>query len=420
MKIYFVSSLYWPVTVGGAEQSLQTLAEAMVAMGHSVVVNTLTPRDSELATDEIHRGVHIRRTPLANLYWPWHANVERTSVAKAIWHSIDANNPVMTRHLAQHIRTIDPDIIVTTNLQGWSTAGIPKLIDLGYPVIHTINDYSLVCPQTSLFRDGSRCGMQTKRCLSCKVLSVQKRVHTQGVHGVVGVSQSVLDFHTAHGLFAHTSSNVIYNPLKPDLDVGHTPRQSPSTPFCFGYLGRVEKQKGIETLLQAVAILREQSNSFRVVVAGNAPDPSYLDRINQTWSMPEVEFVGFTPASTLLEKLDCLIFPTLGLEALGNSVFEAFSRGLPVIGSDAGGIPETINHGENGFVFNRNDPHALAHYMQRIMQADDAYRVLSTAALRKAHEYLPPKRAREHIDFYRQIVRHHYAAARADTVEIDG
>ncbi|MEM7294719.1 MAG: glycosyltransferase family 4 protein [Pseudomonadota bacterium] len=409
MRILNVSSLYTPYAVGGAEQGLQAVAEALAEAGDEVHVATLTPPSTNKNDRERLNGVQVHRVPLRNVYWPWRETRPQSLLPKSIWHSIDTHNLSMRSTLVRLVRKISPTIVVTGNLQGWSTAVVPAIQALGVPVVHVINDYALVCPQTTLYRNGRACGTLNDRCRSCRLLTLPRQKHMRHVDGVIGVSRSVLDFHRAHGYFRDNPATVIHNALKPGFDIVDKLRPTNSKSMVFGFLGRVEPLKGIENLLSAAELLERENFRFNIEVAGKPNDPGYLKELQQRWPSSKVRYRGSVDAAAFLDTIDCLVVPSLWLEALGNVAFEAFARGVPVIGAETGGIPETIDHGVNGLIYAQDDPLALAQCMQLVIEDIPARHQFAQAALEKAAEYSAPNRARAYHEFLQMVLTNRQA-----------
>ncbi len=86
MKIIIVNSLYYPYKFGGAEVSVQLLAEGLVARGITVKVITLNNK-KEIERFN-HNGVEVVSFPLRNIYWPFD-KTNYTKIKKAIWHVRD-------------------------------------------------------------------------------------------------------------------------------------------------------------------------------------------------------------------------------------------------------------------------------------------------------------------------------------------
>jgi glycosyltransferase involved in cell wall biosynthesis len=415
MRILNVSSLYPPNVVGGAELGLKTMSDAMSAAGHDVHVATLAPPPGEGAPVGQDSGdVTVHAVPLANVYWPYRRGGRSPSAAmKLAWHGIDTANETMARRVARIVRRVQPDVVMTRNLQGFSTAVMPAVARTGVPLVHVLHDYALLCPQTTLWRNGRGCGLRSARCTGCKVLTAPRRRHVEAVDAVIGVSRSVLEFHRDHGLFGGVAATVIHNALKPSLSIRErVSARAAGAPFVFGYLGRIERSKGIETLLKAAARLEAGGARFRLLVAGRG-DAHYVDELKRRWPLASVEYLGFVDAAEFLARLDTLVFPSEWLEALGNGVFEAMSQGVPVIGAASGGIPESIDDGVTGFVFPPGDVIALSSVMRRLTIAPGLRVWLGTAALKKAEHYRAPRRARQYLTFLDGVIDAHRNGAAA-------
>jgi len=406
MRILNVSSLYPPNVIGGAELGLQAIAEAMAEAGHDTHVVTLQPPERlQRAVAANASRVTVHSVPLANVYWPYEPGAPtRRAAHKLLWHGIDTANAVMARRVEKIVRCVRPDVVLTHNLQGFSTAVMPAIKRAGVPLVHVPHDYALLCAQTALWRDGQGCGFQSERCTGCRLLTAPRRTHLSSVDAVITVSRSLLDFHRLHGLFEDTPAAVIYNALQPAHRIQERIRErGDGHVFTFGYMGRVERSKGIETLLDAAARLEAQGFRFKLLVAGRV-EPGYLEVLRARWPLDNVDYVGFVNAAEFLGDIDTLVFPSEWLEALGNGVFEAFAQGVPVIGSAVGGIPESIDEGVTGFTYESGNADELSRHMARLLGDPDLRRILGTAALAKAQEYLAPRRAAEYTEFLERIL----------------
>ncbi len=405
MRILNISSLYPPNVVGGAEMGLQTMSEAMVDLGHELHVLTLQPpRGEGKPVGDSAGTVNVQGVPLANIYWPFGARKTRSSALRAAWHGIDTANAVMAGRIKKLALKIRPDVVLTRNLQGISTAVIPALAKAGLPVVHVLHDYGLLCPQTTLSRNGRECGLKKERCSPCRILTAPRWQHAKHLSGVIGVSQAVLDLHLTHGLFTNIPNRAIYNALSPRFSIVDQPRARGDEIMRFGYLGRVEQSKGIETLLQACVRLNQQGIKFELQIAGRG-DRQYLATLQQKYPLSQVSYQGFVDAPDFLRQIDTLVFPSLWHEALGNGVFEAFSQGCPVIGSDRGGIPESIDHGDNGWVFTAGDSADLARRMHLLTVQPQRHREMAFNAIGKSRQYQAHLRATQYLDFLQQVTQ---------------
>jgi glycosyltransferase involved in cell wall biosynthesis len=120
------------------------------------------------------------------------------------------------------------------------------------------------------------------------------------------------------------------------------------------YAGRLSPEKGIETLIRAVARIPE----CRLKIAGIGPEEARLKQLTQTLGARNVLFLGFIRRSQNLElwqKAQALVVPSVWYENASIAVLEAMAQGLPVIASRIGGLPEQVEHGVNGLLASPGD-----------------------------------------------------------------
>ena len=362
MRILMVTPLYPPVMIGGAELAVQNMTRGLMAQGHEVFVVALQQPRAKAEPDETSTS-QVKRIPLANVYWPFATQTQsRSLLARACWHLIDTSNPVMADRLEQHVREVNPDIICTHNLQGFSTGILPALAKSPARKVHVLHDCSLLCLKGALFRNGKRCDGKGKqrRCLGCAGLTRMRRHHLEHIDLVVGVSQAIIDIHKRYGLFTDTPCQVVHNSVRVDLEpilaaeVGHADR-----PFTFGFLGRVEAPKGAGTLAAAATMLTTEP--INIVAAGTGSS-AYMAKLAS--QAPDLQFTGHTDPKAFFDKVDALVMPSASFEAFSGVIVEAFSQAKPVIATRCGGPEELVTHGETGYLVPRDDPSALAAAMR--------------------------------------------------------
>lgn len=174
--------------------------------------------------------------------------------------------------------------------------------------------------------------------------------------------------------------------------------------FCCGRLNRV---KGHDTLIQAAGLLRERhpDRMFRITIAGEDEQGGSgyhrdLDRMIADAGLGGVVvLLGSVTQDAVragLQSADGFVLASRH-EPLGVAYMEAMACGLPVIGTDAGGVRELISHGENGILVPPEDAHALADAMELVMQdaplrqrlgAEGRQRILRDFASRRSADAL--------------------------------
>ncbi len=403
MKVLILNTLYHPHVRGGAERSVQALAEALAAQNTEVVViSTVGP--GSLASDSVN-GVKVVYVPLANLYWPFD-RVDRSPLQRKLWHLIDAYNPAMKAEVTRLIHQEQPSVIHTNNLQGLSIAAWHAARAARVPILHTLRDYYLTCARCSRSRNGRDC---ERTCWDCLPFLLARRQASACVAAVVGLSRFILDHHRELGFFANASfSAVIPNTYLPG-SVAHRARSTAAL-LTFGYLGRLVPEKGIELLLDTFAARRDEG--WELLVAGEGTD-SYCQWLHQQHAKLEnrdaIRFLGWVDPAEFFPQVDILVVPSLWQEPLSRVILEAFAHGIPVIGSRRGGITEQIEDGITGLLFDPDDPTALGAVIDRVLQDRTLGERLGQNALSRAGENTPECVSSKYREAYHAILE----AARA-------
>jgi glycosyltransferase involved in cell wall biosynthesis len=382
VKLLFISSLYHPCQVGGAEKVVRIVAEGMLQHGHeSVVVTTQQGRDNRTAEVD---GVRVHYLGLKNIFWPWEREA-RPGIAKAVWHGINSHNPLMARAVAGVLDSEKPDLVNTHNLTGLSTAVWQPVKSRGLPLIHTLHDYSLMCPKASMFRDGADCERQ---CSTCALYTAPAKRLSAAVDHVVGVSRFTLGRHLAAGYFPTAQARVIHNALP--CTPRHHPRDDDSAgPLQLGYIGQLTPPKGIEALVRQMSAWDGSECQLLVAGKGAADYESTL----RAQAPANVKFLGFVDPEELYRAIDVLVVPSLWQEPFATTVLEAFMHGVPVIVSRRGGLPEAVEAGRTGLVYEPKQPQGLRRAVETVLRDRSLLDDMRRRALERA-EYFQLDRMR--------------------------
>jgi glycosyltransferase involved in cell wall biosynthesis len=352
MKIAFINARYAPHELGGAERVVRGLAEAAVRRGHRAYSISLargeTPPHQEL------NGVRTYYVPLANIYRPWQPRRHRSPV-RALWHVLDAYNPIAGRRVERILAADRPDVIQTNNLVGMSVSVWAAAERLKIPVVQMLHDYYLVCANSTMFRDGRNCARQ---CGQCHVLSTPRRLAACVPQAVISVSRRTLQKVQECGMFdGDTPASVIHGVSELAAPAAVARARAGRDVLTIGYLGRIERTKGVETLLDALSLL--QPGTVRLLVAGTGSDDD-LRRLKAHPAANHVTFLGYVSPGDLFEQIDLLVVPSVWEEPLGRVIPEAYAYGIPVAVARVGGMPEIVEVGKTGFTFEPNDARGLA------------------------------------------------------------
>ncbi|MFA6451529.1 MAG: glycosyltransferase family 4 protein [bacterium] len=141
-------------------------------------------------------------------------------------------------------------------------------------------------------------------------------------------------------------------------------------PFVIGYVGRIIEEKGVFTLLRAFAALK--TSGARLELLGVGPDIERLRADAAAAGVADrVEFLPPMPHAQVpeaIDRFDVLVVPSettpTWKEQFGRVIVEAFSIGVPVIGSDSGSVPEVV--GDAGLIFREKDHEQLAALLESL------------------------------------------------------
>ncbi len=397
-KFYFVR--------GGSERYLFELTRILEERGHSVVPFAMEhPQNEESEYADLfvsHVGFHTRRNV---------GDLLRT--AARVVHSVEAR-----RKIVALVRRTQPDVAHLHNIaHQLSPSIIYGLKAEGVPIVQTLHDHKLICPNYQMFVDGQPCERCAKwryynacvhRCMhgsiawSCLVAVeayARKLLGTYSRHvdTFIAPSRSLMDRMIAHGV---EPGKIVHLPNAIELK-DYEPRFE-SDGYA-AYVGRLSAGKGLETLLEALAL--SPGVVFKVV--GDGPSADDLKSIVEQRGLRNVEFVGYKSGVELRTILRGAQFVVVPSECYENSplvVYEACAYGKAVIGSLMGGIPELIEDGETGLLFTPGDAQELAEALATLWNdRERSVRMGKEARRRAEREYGPDRHYEQIMSIYERV-----------------
>lgn len=242
----------------------------------------------------------------------------------------------------------------------------------GVPVVQTLHNYRLLCPNAMFLRDGRPC----EDCMG-KTVPWPGVVHAcyrdsraatsavaamLGVHRMLGTWKREVDVYIALTEFARRKFIEGGLPadrvkVKPNF-VHPDPGPGEGKGRYALFVGRLAAEKGIQLLLDAWGRLR---SDVPLKIVGDGPlAPAVAAAARST---PSIEWLGPRPRPDVLDLMreaSFLVVPSVWYEGLPMIVTEAFAVGLPVVMSDIGGLPELVEDGRTGLVFRSGDADDLS------------------------------------------------------------
>lgn len=365
MKVLIVNVLYPPHKIGGAEKSVSLLAEALVRAGDEVVVATLD--DTPAPSVEVKNGVKVHRLPMDNIYWPYDPDAAPQPKLKRLqWHARNRWNRAAARRLGALLDVERPDVVHCNVITGFSPAIWREIKKRGLPLVQTLRDYGVMCTRSALFKNGANCAT---RCLECRVLTAPGKRESARVDQLVSNSEYVIRRHHDEDYFPGVPARRIFNIVP--LDEQPRDPQPADAPFVFGFIGRVEAEKGIDVVLAATTRLTRSDWRLRIAGVGAA---DYVADLKARYPDPRIEWVGFAQAGDFYRSLDTVLISSVWPEPLPRTLIEALSYGLSAICAEAGGIPEIADLAAHSITYPPTDVAALAAAMDVALADAPAWR----------------------------------------------
>jgi len=383
-----INSLYYPNIIGGAEKSVQIIAENLNKPDITPIVVSISDKEK---IDYINR-VKVYYIHHSNIYWSYYSKTKR-AILKIFWHLFSLYNFIILNKIKRIIEKESPDIVHTNNLSEFSVGIWRVFKKKRIPVIHTLRDYSLLCPRATLFRRGDIC---RKKRLVCKLISAFRRFLSGYVDVVVGNSNFILKEHLNSGFFKNSKKYVIYNSLESEKI---NPERRIVNNLRFGFIGLLSYHKGIELLLRVF----KENDMGNLYIFGKGITGDYENYLKNKFMSNKIKFNGFVKTEKAFKTMDVLIVPSLWYDPLPRVIYEAYSYGVPVIGSDRGGIPEIIDTGKTGFVFDPYDEEQLREKICIFKKDPTIIKSMSSYCIEKARDFLPKKVVQKYTNIYRKI-----------------
>ena len=188
------------------------------------------------------------------------------------------------------------------------------------------------------------------------------------------------------------------------------PRGLPRDTWTLGTIALFRPRKGLETLLDALALLRRRKVAIRLRAVGVFESPDYeravRDHAARLGIGDLIEWTGFrADVGAELAKMDLLAFPSLLAEGLPMVVIEAMGAGVPVVGTRVDGVVDAIRDGVDGLLFEAGNAAALAVAIGRIVDGQSDWQSLRAAArTRQQEEFSDRSMTRAMAEVYREIL----------------
>jgi glycosyltransferase involved in cell wall biosynthesis len=369
LRILFAHNSY---QMPGGEDSVVTAEIALLrSRGHEV--EALLRHNDELAM----RGMADRARAARDCVWS-------ASSAEAIRAAIQRFRPDVL-HVHNTFAVLSPSIY-------WAASAC------GVPVVQTLHNYRLACPQNYFLREGRIC----QDCLgrvplpgvvhSCyhnsraQTLAIAVMLTT---HRALGTWSSKVSRYIALSVFCREKFIAAGLPaekicIKPNFAASPTPPKAVAgdyernTAAKFLFVGRMSPEKGLSVLAQAL----QSDDTLSCIAIGDGPAKAELA------SVGGIRTTGWLESPAVSERMYqalALVVPSVWFEPFALVTIEAFAHGLPVIASRIGSLPEIITDGQTGLLFEPGNARDLVRKMRWAREHPTQMQRMGDAA-RAVHE----------------------------------
>lgn len=383
MKVLLVNKFHY--IKGGSETYYFTLAEALKSRGHEVVFFAMQDAEKNIPCEQ-------------DTYFVSHSSVNggiksKLNMVLHLTYSKEAY-----KNMKRLLKDEKPDLVILNLVHKQITLSIIDAIkeyDPKLPIFWTMHDLIAVCPSYTM-RDGN--GNICEKCLQGSFRPCVENRCIKGSRLMSMLSKYEADYirkrkwydqvdlficpsafyrkKLTEGKFTKSPIITLRNPLP----LGTTYEISSSNDGYVLYFGRLSPEKGVKTLIEAAL-----KCGCRLVILGTGPQEEELKNFAQ--NNPNIEFKGFQAGDTLMNFVrnsKCVVLPSEWYENGPYSAMEAMAMGKPLVVSSNGGLPELVDDGVNGYIYEK-DADALAKCIEKMLQLpDDEYKKMARSSLEKA------------------------------------
>lgn len=342
---------------GGEDSVVEDEIALLRKYGHEV----------ELYTRHNDEVVHVSRVALA---------------AQTIWSEPSA------RQLRERIAAFRPDVLHVHNTFPLLSPSIYWAARrAGVPVVQTLHNFRLLCPQAMFLREGRICesclghlpwaGVR-HGCFRDSVPMTAVMGTMIGVHRALGTWQRHVDRYIALNEFCRRKFVEGGLPaermvVKPNFVDAPTAPSGPRSGLLF--VGRLSKEKGVDAMVQAANGL----DAGVLRVAGHGPLSSSLEGVASIQALGSLDAAGVRDE---MGRAVALLVPSIWYENFPRTLVEAYASGLPVIASRIGALADLVEDGVTGLLVEPGDAQSLGAAMRWALAHPDRMAQMGTQARR--------------------------------------
>ncbi|MGE0825149.1 MAG: glycosyltransferase [Candidatus Binatia bacterium] len=403
MRILQVVHGFPPREWAGTELVTLSLSQALRVRGHQVTIFTRTD-DSEAPEFSLKEG-EVDGLPIVR--------VVNNYTSLSDFHLL-YDSPFFDSVFLRFLDQTQPEIVHFQHLQHLSVRLLSLAAALGYPTVLTLHDFFFACHLVNLINtEGRLCAgpERGEKCVACLQASVSPDEARQRFFLMeqalqrpdiiltpsAFLAQKITDF------FPSLQNKVRVIPLGVKAVPQIAKKCTPGGPLRILYVGVLSPHKGVHVLVEALQGLAPDTFTASVYGATIPAQRAYAERVHELARGLPMHFYDayqHDQLGSILAQHDVLVMPAIWEETFSLLTREALMAGLPVIAARRGALPEAIQEGKNGFLFEPESAGDLQRCLARLIAEPDALGQLraSSTSVKTIEKY-----AEEIADCYARI-----------------
>ena len=252
-----------------------------------------------------------------------------------------------------------------------------------------------------IFHLHSHQGSEISKAFNYKLSAVIAR---RRADRLIAVSDEELRIIVSKG-YPESLVDVVYNGFEPgdeddwemiaELKRSHGLESS----FVIGNLGRLNRTKRLDVLIEAVRILKKRSSvPIKLLIVGDGPDRERLSRIAREKLSEDAVFTGYiNRGDRILKIFDMFVLPT-SYEGCSNVLVEAMSKSLPIVTTDIPSVSWMFEEGKQALLFRKNDANDLASKMEELVTDKEKREMISMGSFERFRKSFTMERMLRRIE----------------------
>ncbi len=332
LRILILTNLYPPQAIGGYERAIADFAKLLHQRGHAVLVLTTNTENHTVDYTPTNTEPFVRRCLSLGGYW---------SEQGAFWFPPEKAETIHLeneKNLKEELKNFQPQVCLAGNIDFLGVELLDIILAENIPTVHYVMNASPGYPPE-----------QTPK---------------SSLHKYVTCSDWLLNEIQAQGYPIENAQTIYPGAAVEEFYQAELP---PHDQLRIAYASLVMYYKGADVLVEALSLLHAAGINFTATIAGSTLEPDFVEALHQLIEseglQEQIKLPGVlsrVELKNLYRTHNVLVFPSRFEEPFGISQIEAMAAGLTLVTSATGGAKEIVEHGQNGLIFESENPLDLA------------------------------------------------------------